>query len=161
MNRSDFGRLWCKNCSGRMYSIFSTDQNVPPVMSTKTVRNYLIAVVQETYVHLTRFYCKCRQWCHDRSPGKLNSILECLMKQVLSSGIFACVMQYQDWYHPECIQPHHIDPTLDIMVWSIINYNSYSLFIFVKEILNSIMYTQNIIQPVLLPFLQEYTVSVG
>lgn len=56
---------------------------------------------------------------------------------------------------PQCIYTWPSHPTSGIMVWCAKNWNSSSHLVFAERVMHSIMNVQNIIQSVLLPFLQQ------
>lgn len=67
------------------------------------------------------------------------------------------------WFLCACVRcrpgeqhrPWHTGPIHGIMMWNVRSYNNCSPLVFMERNLNSALYVQNIIQPVLLSFLKK------
>ncbi|GFV66228.1 transposable element Tcb1 transposase [Trichonephila clavipes] len=59
-----------------------------------------------------------------------------------------------------CIMPHHTGPASDIILWGGIGYHSRTPLVRIASILNSQRYISEVLEPVVLPYLQGLATAI-
>ena len=135
---------------------------VAPAVSLRTIGNHLLAPGLRSCVPLARllltsWHCQAHllwclervEWCSVVFSGESRSCL-------YASDERKCV-RYRPCEHHllECIPPWHTGPTSGFMVWGTTGFNSLSHLVFLQGKVNSVRYIAQVVNPVLLPFLQH------
>ncbi|GFT95049.1 transposable element Tcb1 transposase [Trichonephila clavipes] len=89
---------------------------------------------------------------------------------VFTDESLICLQHHDDrirvWRHRgervlnSCVMHHHIGPTPGIMVWGGIGYHSRTPFVHIAGTLNSQSYISEVLEPVVLPYLQGLATAI-
>ncbi|GFX70383.1 transposable element Tcb1 transposase [Trichonephila clavipes] len=106
-----------------------------------------------------------RQWCDERRMWAAE------WNEVVFTEESRICLQHRDgrirvWRHRgermlnSCVMHHHTGPAPDIMVWGGIEYHSRTPLVRIAGTLNSQRYISEVLQPVVLPYLQGLTTTI-
>ncbi|GFV06406.1 transposable element Tcb1 transposase [Trichonephila clavipes] len=106
-----------------------------------------------------------RQWCDEKRMWVAE------LNEVVFTDKSRISLQHRDvrirlWRHRgermlnSCIMHRHTGPALGIMVWGGIGYHSRTLLVRIAGTLNSQRYTSEVLEPVVLPFLQGLATAI-